>query len=192
MAHREEKKMERAEMIEKIVEKTGVSYEEAKETLERCGYDLLDAILILEREGKVQEKKTAYYTSGTDGAAESTADNRTERLESNTMNDSDDSSYRREWERRKAEKEQSKEETRQQMQRAWDSFKNLVITLIRHGLKISFTVERKGEELISLPVLVVVILAVVSFGSMFAVAILGLFFGCHYHFTKNGRNWPEE
>ena len=180
--------MERAEMIEKIVEKTGVSYEEAKEALERCGYDLLDAILILEREGKVQEKKTAYYSTG----AQSTAENSAERIEEQTASSQDDTSYRREWERRKEEKAQSKEETRQQMQRAWESFKNLVAALVRQGIQISFTVERKGEELISLPVLVVVILAAASFGSIFTVIIIGLFFGCRYHFTRNGHRWPEE
>ena len=36
--------MERLEKVEKIREKTGVSYEEAKNALEACEYDVLDAL----------------------------------------------------------------------------------------------------------------------------------------------------
>ena len=44
--------MENNEMIEKLIEKTGVSYEEAKAVLEEKNYDILDAVLELERHGK--------------------------------------------------------------------------------------------------------------------------------------------
>lgn len=51
--------MENKEMIEKLMEKTNVSEEEAKEALEKCNYDLLDAIIYLERKEK-EAKDTEY------------------------------------------------------------------------------------------------------------------------------------
>lgn len=46
--------MERNEMIKILMEKTKVSYEEAEEVLQECDFDLLDAIIYLERQGKVE------------------------------------------------------------------------------------------------------------------------------------------
>jgi len=52
--------MDRIEIVEKLKEKAGVSYEEAKDALEKSDWDLLDAIVLLEKEGKVKE--TGYTT----------------------------------------------------------------------------------------------------------------------------------
>ena len=46
--------MERDEMIKVLMEKTKVSREEAEEALQECDFDLLDAIIYLERKGKVE------------------------------------------------------------------------------------------------------------------------------------------
>ena len=45
--------MDNLEKVEKLREKTGVSYEEAKAALEATNYDVLDAIIYLEKNGKV-------------------------------------------------------------------------------------------------------------------------------------------
>ena len=50
--------MENNEMIKKLMEKAHVTYEEAQEILERCNWDLLDAIIYLERSGKVENNNT--------------------------------------------------------------------------------------------------------------------------------------
>lgn len=50
--------MEINEMIKKLMEKAHVTYEEAQEVLERCKWDLLDAIIYLERSGKVENNDT--------------------------------------------------------------------------------------------------------------------------------------
>ena len=51
--------MERNEMIEVLMRKVNVSREEAQEVLEICNWDLLDAIIYLERRGKVENNETA-------------------------------------------------------------------------------------------------------------------------------------
>ena len=42
--------MTRLEMVEKIREKTGVTYEEAREALEKANWDMLDAVVTIEKE----------------------------------------------------------------------------------------------------------------------------------------------
>jgi len=42
--------MTRLEMVEKIREKTGVTYEEAREALEKANWDMLDAVVAIEKE----------------------------------------------------------------------------------------------------------------------------------------------
>jgi len=54
--------MEHIEMVEKLREKANISYEEAKNALEQANWDLLDAMVYLEKEGKVKEESTSYST----------------------------------------------------------------------------------------------------------------------------------
>ena len=55
--------MDNFEKIEKLVEKTGISYGDAKRVLEQADGDLLDAIIILEREGKAKAPKSSTYST---------------------------------------------------------------------------------------------------------------------------------
>ena len=50
------------EMVELLREKANVSYEEAKNALEAADWDLLDAIVLLEREGKTNAKSANFST----------------------------------------------------------------------------------------------------------------------------------
>ena len=54
--------MERHEMAEKLVEKCGISYEEAGDILREANYDMLEAMIILERRGKLGGSKNQYST----------------------------------------------------------------------------------------------------------------------------------
>lgn len=51
--------MEHYEMVEKLRQKANVSYEEARAALEQCEWDILDALVLLENEGKVKEDRNA-------------------------------------------------------------------------------------------------------------------------------------
>ena len=50
------------EMVELLREKANITYEEAKTALELANWDLLDAMLVLEREGKVSGSGGSYST----------------------------------------------------------------------------------------------------------------------------------
>lgn len=55
--------MDNIEMIEKLMEKADVTYEEAKGVLESTGWNLLNALIALEKEGKIKENKNTSYTT---------------------------------------------------------------------------------------------------------------------------------
>ena len=56
--------MDHFEMVEKLRQKANVSYEEAKAALEACDWDILDALVLLESEGKVKTEGAAQeYTT---------------------------------------------------------------------------------------------------------------------------------
>ncbi len=57
--------MTRLEMVEKIHEKTGVTYEQARETLEKCNWDMLDAIVAIEHMNAASAKKAEPAFEGT-------------------------------------------------------------------------------------------------------------------------------
>ncbi|MEW8995095.1 DUF4342 domain-containing protein [Clostridium sp.] len=68
--------MERNEMIEILIEKTNVSFEEAQEVLEKCGWDLLDSIIYLERRGKVENNEATIITEAKEEDQDKKEDNK--------------------------------------------------------------------------------------------------------------------
>ena len=54
--------MDTFEKVEKLREKANVTFEEAKAALEEANWDLLDAMIILERQGKAEERRESYST----------------------------------------------------------------------------------------------------------------------------------
>ena len=62
--------MENLEMVECLVEKTGISYSDAREVLESANWNLLDAIIALEKEGKIEKKSGSYTTGNTENVVD--------------------------------------------------------------------------------------------------------------------------
>lgn len=55
--------MDHFELVEKLREKANVSYEDAKRALEASDWDLLDAMVLLENEGRVPPQEKAPFTT---------------------------------------------------------------------------------------------------------------------------------
>ena len=55
---------ENIKLIEKLKDKANISYEDAKEALENSDWDILDAVIYLEKKGKVKRPSiSAFYTN---------------------------------------------------------------------------------------------------------------------------------
>ena len=65
--------------VDTLRERANVSYEEAKDALDRSNGDILDAMIYLEREGKTRKEDNGYF--GANGCAESTFNEKQARKE---------------------------------------------------------------------------------------------------------------
>lgn len=72
--------MERFEMIEKLRERADISYEEARDVMEQANGDLLEALVLLEKQGKLSgPKAAAAHAAGETGADAGTANGEAEK-----------------------------------------------------------------------------------------------------------------
>lgn len=159
--------MELNEMIAKIVAATGVTEDEAKAALELNGNDMLEAVISLERAGKITKKSAAGKTEDIsekdikEGTFEK-IDEDVERLEGDVVN--------KDGKRAGTTKEKAA--------RFGESITRFVTVLANQ----TFQVERKGEEIIAVPVLVFLLAIIFGFSIVIPLLIVGLFLGCHYRF----------
>lgn len=145
--------MDILEKVEKIREKTGVSYEEAKAALEAVNGDILDAIVLLETQGKIKSPATASYTTG---GEDNTSKEFKEAAEAYSGSD--------------------------ELGGAISSFLKWCGKMIKAGCENFFIVKRHNEVLINIPVIVLILLVIFAFWLTLPVLIAGLFFGFRYCF----------
>lgn len=151
--------MENYEKVEKIREKTGVSYEDAKKVLEENNYDMLDAIIALERQGKVVEPKAGTYTAGASQDMENV--------------------QKFELAQRQYEDNCKKNNFKEGCKRIGDFFR----TLFRKSMEIQFCINKDGKNVANVPLLVLILLLLGFFWITLPLIIIGLFFGFTYNFT---------
>ena len=160
--------MEKLEKVELVREKCNVSYEEAREALEACNYDVLDAIVMLEQAHETTRRmpsdvppapeapEAAYELPGAPHAAEAAADPEP------------------------AERKTAK------FTRAWKSFCAQCEALFSAGMKTSFVAERHDEVVFEVPVLLVII-GLLMWGASLWLLIVGLFLGFRYRIEGTGK-----
>jgi len=152
-------RMENFEKVEKIIEKTGVSYEDAKKVLEENNYDMLDAIIALERQGKVVTPKEGSYTAGAGQDMENV--------------------QKFELAQKQYEKDCKKNNFKEGCRKIADFFK----FILKKSLEIEFCINKDGRCVAGVPVLVLVLLLLGFFWITLPLIVIGLFFGFSYSFT---------
>jgi len=150
--------MDKLEKVEKIIEKTGVSYEDAKNALDQCNDDILDAICLLEKEGKIKNSYTASYTSFS------------------SSNETDEK-----FAKAQANYEESVKE--EKFSDILSSFFNWTKKIVDKSFKICLLVKRHGAELAKIPLFFFLVLMILGFWFFVPVLIIGLFFECRYSFV---------
>lgn len=149
--------MDQLEKVEKIREKTGVTYEEAKAALEAADWDILDALVYLENQGKVKQPEVSVYsTKGEDGS-----------------------------EKFKEATEDYQKSTEESFGVQVKKFLIWCGKMIKKGCENFFVVTKKEEEILTMPVLVLILLLLLIFWLVVPALIVGLFCGFRYHFRGN-------
>lgn len=146
--------MEKLEKVELVREKTGVSYQEARDALEATDYDVLDAIIWLENHGKTEARTASFETAATTKMASP--------------------------EMQQAQEEYRASSKKTKIGEAWGSFCRNVKNLIHSGLEMTFVAERHNQRVVAVPLLFVII-GILAWGASIWLLIIGLFFDFRYH-----------
>lgn len=151
------------EQVEKLREYANITYDEAKEALENAGGDILQAIIDLERQGKINTPQGGgKYTSG---GNEITAIPQQEET--------------------KKEKAQSKNYNGEKsaFSRNMSKFFGWMGDILHKGNVNALVVEKNGASIMRMPITVLVILLIVAFWFVVPIMIVGLFFDFRYYFN---------
>ena len=140
--------MDQFEKVEKLRERASVTYEEAKNALEESGWDLLDAMVLLEKKGKTEGPKRSNFST----------------------------SYEQQDEYISVKK--TVEEKQKKGRGLGDLFRSFIRVCRDNFLSVS----RKDEEVIRIPVSLLVLILLFFWKFAIPVMIVGLFLGFRYGF----------
>ncbi len=143
--------MERYEMAELLSKKANVSLEEAKIALEENEWDMLDAMVALERKYRKADDTVRVDAAETEEVPQPVSTTK-------------------------------KDEGHMGFKAGMREFFRMIRKLFRITLDNDFTVRRFDSEILSVPVLVLVVLLIFCFWIILPLLFIGLFFGCRYRF----------
>lgn len=141
----------------KLSQRTGVSLEDAKAALNACDFDMLDAVVYLEKLGKTTAPYSTSYTT--------------------TMNGNSDGSLETDF------CEADKKPKKVTFGDLLAKFFRWVGKVIKIGNENFLDVTRNGEEIIKMPITVCVLLLLLAFWVCVPLLIIGLFFSFRYGFS---------
>ena len=150
--------MDNFEKVEKLVQKANVSYAEAKRALEKADGDLLDAMIILEQEGRTSAPQQATYSTEYEQQAQYVS------VASKVEDD-----------RRSYDKDEQRKERKARFRKG---IGNIVDFLTRNYLLIS----RNGELVVKLPLWAAILITLIAWHVAIIAVIVSLFFGVTYSF----------
>ena len=147
--------MDNFEKVEKLREKAGVSYEEAKAALEQCNYDLLDAMIYLEKQGKVQNREPVRNLVVAE-QPKSAFEQAQESYESSCRKSG--------------------------LGETLDRFFAGAGKVLKRSWEIKFEVDKQEKRVLCVPLLILVLGVLFAFWITLPLLIVGLFCNCKYHF----------
>jgi hypothetical protein len=146
------------EMVEKLRERADVTFEEAKSALERTDGDLLDALILLEREGKVNPPEAAPERE--DASAEAC------RWDGRSKKD--------------RRRDRGHEEDYLKFKSLMRKMGRFLLRVLEIGNSNSIEATKNGSVILSCPVTVFVILLIFFFWVVVPLVVLSVFFGWKY------------
>ncbi len=154
--------MDKLEKVELVREKCGVTYVEAKDALEACNYDVLDAIVMLEKAGKTRPA-TASYTTTSQPTGEPSP------------------------EMSQVQREFHESSKKGSVKEAFGRFVDGIKHILQRSIEVNFVAERKDARIVAVPVIVLALLVLFAFWITLPLLVIGLFFGFRYSFEGIGK-----
>lgn len=151
------------QQVEELRKYANITFNEAKEALEETNGDILEAIINLEKKGRIKPPKDGGYYSSKDSYDNSQNNGTTDNIQSESYN-----------------------ESRTSFSEFWNNLVLFVKKLFDKGNRNNFEVIKDGNRIMSIPVTVLVVLIIFTFWITIPLMIIGLFLGYKYAF-----NGPE-
>lgn len=148
------------EQVEKLCERTNLSYDEAKAALEETNGDILEAIINLEKQNRIKPPKGGGYYSSKNS-------------QKNMENDCHNKNF----------KEESKKNNGTSFGELLGNFLKWCGKIINKGNKNNFEILKDGDKVMSIPVTILAVLLLFMFWITIPLIIVGLFFGYSYMFS---------
>ncbi len=153
--------MDHLEKVEKLRQKADVSYDEAKKALEECDWDMLDALVMLEEQGKIKNSESASSQYNSDRTSENS-----ETAQPLTVFP-----------------EQSQGEgSGQKKSNFFTKLGKAIKYLVQKGCENSLVIKQHGQALMDLPVIAFIILLILFFWVVIPIMVVSLFFDFSYNF----------
>ncbi len=166
--------MDNYHKVEQLVSKTGCSYEDAKTALEGCGWDMLDAVISLEREGKVKKATVEHTAQSAEEAIEIIPEVAAEKVSDSSSQQIiysyDDSTAGNQG------NTGSTEDAPRRKPKLWTRIKRI---LTKNRMVI---LRSNGQVIMDLPIWIPVLALVAFFWATLTVAVIAMVFGCRFHF----------
>jgi hypothetical protein len=150
--------MEEFAKVEKLVEMTGASYEDARNALRACDGDMVDSMVYLEKLGKVTK-----YNTNTDPRFAPISEAEIAAAEA-----------------RRAAKRAEVKARCEKTTGAFGEFLRKAMRFLTHN---KITITKNGQEFANVPLLAALIIASVSFGFAIVCVFISMMFGYEYSFT---------
>ncbi|EHK2304587.1 ubiquitin [Clostridium perfringens] len=147
--------MEKLKLVDKLKNKANISYEEAKDALEKSNWDMLEAMLYLEAHGKVEKPSLSIFY--TNESKESYNENGEE---VNLKEDTNENNF---------ENKNSFEGVFEAICKAIDTCNNIFIEIIRNS-----------RVILKIPFTVLIVLLFFAFWIVIPLMIIGLFFNMEF------------
>lgn len=152
--------MDHLEKVEKLRQKADVSYDEAKKALEDCEWDMLDALVMLEEQGKIKNSEAA--------SSQYSSDNTEKHDEAAPL---------------MVFPEQGEQGNgQQQKSNFFTKLGRAIKYLVRKGCENSLVIKQHGQVLMDLPVIAFIILLILFFWVVVPIMVVSLFFDFSYNF----------
>lgn len=148
------------EQVEKLRKYGDISYDEAKKALEEANGDILEAIIILEKQDIIQEPKNGGYHNS-------------KNQEYNKKENFQEENY----------KSGLKEENGASFSELASKFFKWVGKVINRGNMNHFEVVKDDNKIITIPVTILALLLLFAFWITIPLLVVGLFFGYRYMFV---------
>ena len=168
--------MDNYQKVEQLVNKAGCSFEDAKAALEGCGWDMLDAVISLEREGKIKKESAEETVEKKEETVEIIPEVTVER---GSADNSQQITYS--YEDTTGGNQDSagsfaSEEAPKRKPKLWTRIKRI---LTKNRMVV---LRGSGRQILDLPVWIPVLALIAFFWATLGIAVIAMIFGCRFHF----------